>query len=175
MWRLNPCRSATKQKALAPTTKVETHTTFHLCFTTFSTDAFWGMHISQGFSAFSLALQAMATIPTPLFCSSPDPCSCVGGGIEEMYTEFCTQKEPLGNITNSSAKVFRANITAAKTKYQSLFAFLGEDSTTVMVSLGVIIITGVLFITARMSARVNIAEKRRQEAEAQNAKIRKEL
>ena len=133
------------------------------------------MHISQGVAAFSLALQAMVTIPTPLFCSSPDPCSCVGGGIEEIYTEFCTQQEPLGNITNSSAKALRANITAAKTKYESLFAFLGEDSTTLMVSVGVVIMTGVLFITARMSIRVTMAEKRRQEAEAQNAKIRKEL
>ena len=117
----------------------------------------------------------MATIPTPLFCSSPDPCSCVGGGIEEIYTEFCIGQDSLGNITNSSAKALRANITAAKSKYQSLFAFLGNDSTTVVVSLGVVIITGVLFITARMSIRVTMAEKRRQEAEAQNAKIRKEL
>ena len=133
------------------------------------------MHISQGVASLALALQAMVTIPTALFCSSPDPCSCVGGGIEEIYTEFCTQQEPLGNITNSSAKALRANITAAKSKYQSLFAFLGEDSTTLMVSLGVVIITGVLFITARMSIRVTIAEKRRREAEVQNAKIRKEL
>ena len=93
-----------------------------------------------------------------------------------MYTEFCTGQESLGNITNSSGKaLIRANITAAKTKYQSLFAFLGEDSTTVMVSLGVVIITGVLFITARMSVRVTMAEKRQRDVEAQNAKIRKEL
>ena len=175
MWRLNPCRSATKQKALGPTTKFDSDITFHHCFTTFSTDAFWGMHISQGIASFSIALQAMATIPTPLFCSSPDPCSCVGGGIEEIFTEFCTGQEPLGNITNSSAKALRANITAAKTKYQSLFAFLDKDGTTVMVSLGVVLITGVLFITARMSIRVTIAEKRRREAEAQHAKIKKEL
>ena len=92
-----------------------------------------------------------------------------------MYIEFCKRQESLGNITNSSAKALRENITAAKSKYQSLFAFLGEDSTTLMVSVGVVFMTGVLFITARMSIRVTMAEKRQQEAEAQNAKIRKEL
>ena len=117
----------------------------------------------------------MVTIPTPLFCGSNDPCSCVGGGIEEIYTKFCKGQEPTKNITNSSAKAVGANITAAQNEYQSLFAFLGEDITTVMVSLAVIMLTGSVFIVVRMSARATMAEKRRLHVEAQNAKIRKEL
>ena len=66
-------------------------------------------------------------------------------------------------------------MTAAESEYQSLFAFLGEDSTTVMVSLGVVIITGVGFMTARMSMRVTMAERRQMQVEQANIRIRKEL
>ena len=111
----------------------------------------------------------MVTIPSPLFCTSPDPCSCVGGGIEEIYVAFCKEQELTNNVTNSSTKI------NAQGEYQSLFAFLGKDSATVLVSLGVIILTGLGFWAARMSMSLTSAERRRREVEAQNKQIRKEM
>ena len=80
----------------------------------------------------------MSTIPTIVFCDSLDPCSCVGGGFY-LYAPLCKARDGRGeslNTTtgNSDNVTLSTNITLLQNEYGSIFSFLGEDSTAVVVS-----------------------------------------
>ena len=96
---------------------------------------FWGAHLSQSMLAFVLALHAMATVPTPIFCTSPHPCSCKGGGFD-LYESFCeaaargNETAVNGTSNSSTLPTSTGNITAAKAEYEPLFSFLGKDAPT---------------------------------------------
>ena len=128
--------------------------------------AFWLTHVMQIWVAFAFALQAMVTIPTPIFCESPDPCSCTGGGFE-LYGPICVAAAAARgfNTTNANASktVPGINVTAAQNEYVSLFDFLGNDTTTVLVSAGVFVAIGATFTLFRLINGLNKA------TEAQNA------
>ena len=125
--------------------------------------AFWGMHFTQASCAYHYALQAMVTIPTPIFCASPDPCSCIGGGFD-LYTPICDEiaaAKGRNSTANSTTSLKSINMTAARGQYSTLFDFLGKDMTTVFVSIGVIIIIGVVFALLRLLRGMRKAEKDR--------------
>ena len=95
--------------------------------------AFWGMSLSHTLVGFIHGLQAMVTIPTPMFCSSTHPCSCTGGGFE-LYDEFCRQAEHKSNgSADSNFTTHSTNLTAAKNEFASVFVgiifvfMLGRD------------------------------------------------
>ena len=117
--------------------------------------AFWLTHIAQFWGAYSFALQAMLTIPTPIFCESLDPCSCTGGGFE-LYEPICAAaaaaREAIktNTTTNTTLKTSNMNITRLQSEYVSLFDFLGNDTATVLVSVGVVVIIGVTFALLRL-------------------------
>ena len=137
--------------------------------------AFWLTHLAQMWIAYGFALQAMVTIPTPIFCRSIDPCSCEGGGFE-LYEPLCAvaaaEAKGLNKTdTNASKTASRINTTQVQNEYVSLFDFLGNDTTTVLVSVGVIIIIGVTFTLARLllGLRRATAAAQREREEAENA------
>ena len=140
--------------------------------------AFWLTHIAQMWAAYSFALQAMVTIPTPIFCESPDPCSCTGGGFE-LYEPICAAAaaarevimKNATNSTNATLKTNSVNITKVQNEYAPLFEFLGNDTTTVLVSIGVVVLIGVGFALVRLllGLRRATAETQREREEAANA------
>ena len=139
--------------------------------------------------AYGFALQAMATIPTPIFCSSSDPCSCEGGGFE-LYAPLCAAAAAsaaggvnTSNVSNNISNVSNEmKLTEVENEYVSLFDFLGEDTTTVLVSVGVVIIIGVIFALVRLLMNLRrahdekaIAQKRASELRRVNLKIQDQL
>ena len=115
----------------------------------------------------------MMTVPTPIFCVSPDPCSCTGGGFE-LYEPICAAHKtnnPSINNTNATLGKTSTNITNIENEYGSLFDFLGDDTTTVLVSVGVVVLIGVVFALVRLllGLRTATAEAQRERAEAENA------
>ena len=127
--------------------------------------AFWLTHLAQMWVAYGFALQAMVTIPTPIFCSSPDPCSCEGGGFE-LYEPLCAAAAAAAaakglNETdaNASKTAPSINTTEVQNEYVSLFDFLGDDTTTVLVSVGVVVIIGVTFALLRLLLGLQKANK----------------
>ena len=101
--------------------------------------AFWGSLTFQGVLATCVSLPAMATIPTIIFCDSPDPCSCVGGGFY-LYAPLCEARDGRGDSLNTTTGnshnnvTLSTNITLLQNEYGSILSFLGEDSTAVVVS-----------------------------------------
>ena len=146
--------------------------------------AFWLTHLAQMWVAYGFALQAMVTIPTPIFCSSPDPCSCEGGGFE-LYKPLCAVAAAAAaakglNETdaNASKTAPSINTTEVQNEYVSLFDFLGDDTTTVLVSVGVVVIIGVTFALLRLLLglqRANkekvMAQRKQEEAEQQRLEL----
>ena len=139
--------------------------------------AFWLTHIAQMWAAYSFALQAMVTIPTPIFCESPDPCSCTGGGFE-LYEPICAAaaaareaiKTNTTNSTNTTLKINNINITQVQNEYVSLFDFLGNDTTTVLVSVGVVVIIGVTFALVRLLTGLRKAKEQKKALEVEKEK-----
>ena len=154
--------------------QVATHTTYSL--TSADPYAFWLTHIGQMFAAYAFALQAMVTIPTPIFCESPDPCSCTGGGFE-LYEPICAAaaaareatKTNTTNSTNTTLKINNINITQVQNEYVSLFDFLGNDTTTVLVSVGVVVIIGVVFALVRLLMGLQRANEEKTKAQREQA------
>ena len=65
-----------------------------------------GCHMVQPTSSFLNALWMFSSIPTPLFCATSDPCSCVGGGFE-IYSKLCQakQQDPSTNTSSNRSSV----------------------------------------------------------------------
>ena len=115
----------------------------------------------------------MVTIPTPIFCKSPDPCSCTGGGFE-LYDAVCAEgKRTNASINTTSNASLETNTNAASVEYEyaSLFDFLGNDTATVLVSVGVIFIIGAAFVIMRLLVGVRRANKEKAEAQKRNSEI----
>ena len=125
---------------------------------------------SQSILAISIALWAFATVPTVVFCQSPDPCSCSGGGFE-IFAEFCQNETASANVTK-----------IAKEEFGSVFEALDDDINTILASLVVTIIVVLVFAVAFQFNRADAARKERDEVEERrrellkaNAKIQEEL
>ena len=82
-----------------------------------------------------MSIWAFATIPTPIFCKSTDPCSCTGasgrlhGGFE-IVEAFCVEPNSTENVTR-----------IAMAAYDSVFASVGEEVTVILASILVTFIT----------------------------------
>ena len=105
--------------------------------------AFWGAMVSQGAFAVCISLTAMSTAPTKIFCASPDPCSCQGGGFD-LYTPLCRVRDgKLDDEGNSSkAMTFNStltNVTYLEKEYVSLWLFFGEDTAPLVVSAALLV------------------------------------
>ena len=92
--------------------------------------AFYPDHIIISSLALFLSLWACTCAPTPIFCSTTDPCSCKGGGFN-IYETQCNAVslnatgDDNGNNTNylSQVKQDQAN------EYKTFVGFVSENST----------------------------------------------
>ena len=136
-------------------------------------------------ASYGFALQAMATIPTPIFCSSPDPCSCEGGGFA-LYKPLCAaaaavareannKMNTTNNSNNTNASVSTTasgiNMTRIQNEYVSLFAFLGNDTATVLVSIGVVVVIGITFALVRLFLGLRRANDDKYKVELQRREL----
>ena len=95
--------------------------------------AYIGCHISIFSLAILFILWAFHLGPSPFFCTSPDPCTCKGGGYE-IYYNYCglvqdlTKLDPIRNATthtNLMTKIL-AMKTTAKSSFHVEEAFGGR-------------------------------------------------
>ena len=142
--------------------------------------AFWGSSVTSTVLAFTLSLHAMATIPTPIFCTSPDPCDCSGGGFD-IYTSFCTasamSKNTSANVTAAMRKAMENNVTAARDEFSSLFIFLDDtgSTSTILVSAAVIVVIGLTSVIVRMNLTLSKELEARSDLEKQNKENQEQL
>ena len=100
------------------------------------------------------------TVPNPIFCEAVDkPCSCVGGGFE-IYEPFCNT-----SLSNSS------QASRAQYAYDTVPPFLAENSDSLLVSLGLVALTALVFVAARIQIK---ADKQVAEARERSTRTRAE-
>ena len=147
--------------------------------------AFFGADVFRGALAVTATIWAFKLFPNVVFCTSPtDPCSCKGGGFE-IFEPFCNPESshPSGNETNGSnlTTATPASIEKAEKEFQGIFDALAGDSTTVLVSVGVVLLVAAVFAVARSQLFAAKAKKEKDEIEEQrldlldeNEKMREE-
>ena len=121
--------------------------------------------------------------PNILFCTSPvDPCSCSGGGYE-IYEKLCfakktnDEREAKTNL-NSTEMATTSNDTdfnQAQAEFAGVFDALGDNTTAILVSLGVILGTGAVFTVAHLFNLLEVAKTEAREAEQREVELLKRV
>ena len=138
---------------------------------------FWGVAVMDSTVALVMALWAFTLLPSPFFCNEEDNiCSCKGAGFD-IFEKFCkARRENMGqNLTSSNASnAVSETVAQAKTEFLGFFVSLGPNLGTVGLSVGVIVLTLVVFAIARILNMLNAANiKAEKEREAKEKLIKK--
>ena len=129
--------------------------------------SFWGLAVADSLLAAHTILWGFKLLPSAAFCTSPkDPCSCSGGGFE-IYAPFCqswsatgskeSSNETSSSLSNASSAASPATASAsaealsnAKNEYSGLFSALAADTAIILISIGVVFVTIIVFTLARV-------------------------
>ena len=137
---------------------------------------FWGVSICTSLLSVWSSLWAFSSIPTPFFCSSPtDPCSCTGGGFD-IYDKFCeaaqaSDLEGGENATQTASKNLTATKASARAAYATIFEAVGTNLEAIFISIGIIVLTILVFAVARLLQMVDEANQEKVAAEARELKL----
>ena len=132
--------------------------------------AFWGLVICDGFASIITTIWAFKLIPNAIFCTSDkDPCSCVGGGFE-IYKSLCNGNE---SSAWNETKTSNQNLDGqAQAEFKGIVDALGNDSTVVVVTVGVTTLIALIFVLARVILALAQAKDEKAEAETLAEELR---
>ena len=140
--------------------------------------AFIGMHMCQTSVSLFMAIWAFASVPSPLYCTSTDPCSCQGAGFG-IYEPFCqaisntnstnftgnyysnnnnNNNQSLKNNSVSNVTYLQSIKSKAQDEYVNISDALGDTLNSLPITLSVLIITAFVFLVSKLYAKIRSAK-----------------